>query len=147
MKSSSQAAVSIPRLQLSARRRYSVTMMASAEIVGRGEGGAQTQLLETARADRNHSVLLLQHSLDHQNRRIVQQRAIGLKQIGNDYRIGYAGLVFHCEKEKSFRRAGTLAHDHDPRRFHPRAVRGLRKFGGGEAGIGEQLVEHMRDEM
>ena len=69
--------------------------------MGRGKGGGQAQLLETARADRDHSVLLLQHALDHQDRRIVQQRAIGLEQIGNDYRIGYSGFVFQREKEKS----------------------------------------------
>ncbi len=67
--------------------------------MGRGKGGGQAQLLETARADREHPILLLQHAFDHQDRRIVQQRAIGLKQIGNDYRIGYPGFVFQGEKE------------------------------------------------
>ncbi|MGO9265351.1 MAG: hypothetical protein ACLQBA_10800 [Candidatus Binataceae bacterium] len=61
------------------------------EIVRGGHRAGGLQLREAPRAHVNHAVLLLQWPFDQQDLGAVQDRAIRLKQIRRDDRVGDAG--------------------------------------------------------
>src|SRR5260370_42166451 len=101
----------------------------SMKVVGAGDGAGNFQFGEAAGAYVDHSVLLLQRPLGHQERRAMQERAILLKEIGCDYHVGDSRLVLHRDEEEALGRTGTLTHDHVTRDFHPRPVWRAGKIG------------------
>src|SRR5260370_18321023 len=92
----------------------------SMKIVGAGDGAGNFQFGEAAGAYVDHSVLLLQRPLGHQERRAMQERAILLKEIGRDYHVADSRLVLHRDEEETLGRTGTLTPEHVTRAFHPR---------------------------
>ena len=86
------------------------------------------QRLDAARSDVNHVVLILQRTFDQKQRLVHEYYSILVEYVRRHDHVSYSGLVFHAQKQKPFRRSGTLADDHQSGDSYPNAVAYLAKI-------------------
>jgi len=79
--------------------------------VDRGAVGQGGELRHALGLDRGDAVLVLQHALDQQKRRLDDDQAIGGVEIGPDDDVGDAGFVFEGEEDEALGGARALARE------------------------------------
>src|SRR6266404_902826 len=76
----------------------------------------------------NYVVLILQRTFDQKQRLVHEYYSILVEYVRRHDHVSYSGLVFHAQKQKSFRRSGPLTDYYPSGDSYPNAVAYLAKI-------------------
>src|SRR5262245_44190742 len=88
------------------------------------------QRFDLSRLHRYHVVLMLQDSLDQKKWELHQWQTILFEKLRCHDDVRDSRFVLHAQEYESFRRAGTLTHDHPTGNFHPHSVSQISELTG-----------------
>jgi len=106
----------------------------------RVDGSRAVDALQPLCLHREHTVLMLQHAFNEQERLADHGHAVAIEQIGADDDVGDPGFVLEGEEDKPLGGAGPLARDDHAGDTHPASVARLREIRGTQHTAQRQII-------